>query len=378
MPTLKLYDTARRAVVPFEPGDEVRMYTCGITPYDATHLGHAATFIAYDVLQRHLIDKGHTVKCVRNVTDVDDPLFAKARQLGVHYLDLAAGEEARFERDMVALNALPVASTPRASSAIPDIRGFIGMVLDRGYAYEAGGSVYFDVSKFDSFGSLSNYTEDQMIALARQRGGHVDDPNKRHPLDFVLWHPSADDEPSWDTMWGAGRPGWHIECSALALRELGTTIDLHGGGADLIFPHHECERAQSEAATGEPFVKHWMHTALISKDGHKMSKSLGNLVFVDRLRTEWDPMAIRLGLIEHHYRTEWEWDDELMPRNAARLEAWRAAVDGYHGGLLGTVREFLDDDLDTPNAVAAVDVAAADGESISAAAALLGVTLFAD
>ena len=378
MPTLKLYDTARRAVVPFEPGDEVRMYTCGITPYDATHLGHAATFIAYDVLQRHLIDKGHTVKCVRNVTDVDDPLFAKARQLGVHYLDLAAGEEARFERDMVALNALPVASTPRASSAIPDIRGFIGMVLDRGYAYEAGGSVYFDVSKFDSFGSVSNYTEEEMIALARQRGGHVDDPNKRHPLDFVLWHPSADDEPSWDTMWGAGRPGWHIECSALALRELGTTIDLHGGGADLIFPHHECERAQSEAATGEPFVKHWMHTALISKDGHKMSKSLGNLVFVDRLRTEWDPMAIRLGLIEHHYRTEWEWDDELMPRNAARLEAWRAAADGYDGGLLGIVREFLDDDLDTPNAVAAVDVAAADGESISAAAALLGVTLFAD
>ena len=378
MSTLQLYDTARMAVVAFEPGDEVLMYTCGITPYDATHLGHAATFIAYDVLQRHLIDKGHTVKCVRNVTDVDDPLFAKARQLGVHYLDLAAGEEARFERDMVALNALPVASTPRASSAIPDIRGFIGMVLDRGYAYEAGGSVYFDVSKFDSFGSLSNYTEDQMIALARQRGGHVDDPNKRHPLDFVLWHPSADDEPSWDTMWGAGRPGWHIECSALALRELGTTIDLHGGGADLIFPHHECERAQSEAATGEPFVKHWMHTALISKDGHKMSKSLGNLVFVDRLRTEWDPMAIRLALIEHHYRTEWEWDDELMPRNAARLEAWRAAADGYDGGLLGIVREFLDDDLDTPNAVAAVDAAAADGESISAAAALLGVTLFAD
>ncbi len=378
MSTLQLYDTARMAVVAFEPGDEVLMYTCGITPYDATHLGHAATFIAYDVLQRHLIDKGHTVKCVRNVTDVDDPLFAKARQLGVHYLDLAAGEEARFERDMVALNALPVASTPRASSAIPDIRGFIGMVLDRGYAYEAGGSVYFDVSKYDSFGSLSNYTEDQMIALARQRGGHVDDPNKRHPLDFVLWHPSADDEPSWDTMWGAGRPGWHIECSALALRELGTTIDLHGGGADLIFPHHECERAQSEAATGEPFVKHWMHTALISKDGHKMSKSLGNLVFVDRLRTEWDPMAIRLALIEHHYRTEWEWDDELMPRNAARLEAWRAAVDGYDGGLLGIVREFLDDDLDTPNAVAAVDAAASDGESISAAAALLGVTLFAD
>jgi L-cysteine:1D-myo-inositol 2-amino-2-deoxy-alpha-D-glucopyranoside ligase len=375
---MRLYDTARRAVVPFEPDEHVLMYTCGITPYDATHLGHAATFISYDVLQRRLIDRGHTITCVRNVTDVDDPLFAKARELGVHYLDLAAGEEARFERDMVALNALPVASTPRASSAIPDIRGFIGMVLDRGYAYQAGGSVYFDVSKFESFGSVSHLTEAEMIEVARQRGGQVDDPNKRHPLDFVLWHPSASDEPSWDTMWGPGRPGWHIECSALALRELGTTIDLHGGGADLIFPHHECERAQSEAATGEAFVRHWMHTALISKDGQKMSKSLGNLVFVDRLRTAWDPMAIRLALIEHHYRTEWEWDDDLMPRNAARLERWRAAADGTKGDVLEEVRSRLDDDLDSPAAVAAVDAAADRGESTRAAADLLGVVLDTD
>jgi L-cysteine:1D-myo-inositol 2-amino-2-deoxy-alpha-D-glucopyranoside ligase len=375
MSTLHLYDTARAAIVPFEPGEHVLMYTCGITPYDATHLGHAATFISYDLLQRHLIDKGHTVQCVRNVTDVDDPLFAKARELGIHYLDLAAAEEARFERDMVALNALPVASTPRASSAIPDIRGFIGMVLDRGYAYQAGGSVYFDVSEFETFGALSHYSEAEMIELARQRGGQVDDPHKRHPLDFVLWHPSAPDEPSWDTMWGPGRPGWHIECSALALRELGTTIDLHGGGADLIFPHHECERAQSEAATGEPFVKHWMHTALISMNGEKMSKSLGNLVFVDRLRTQYDPMAIRLGLIEHHYRTEWEWDDELMERSTLRLARWRAAADGTPGDVLDEVRIRLDDDLDSPGAVAAVDDAASRGEATRAAAELLGVLL---
>jgi L-cysteine:1D-myo-inositol 2-amino-2-deoxy-alpha-D-glucopyranoside ligase len=373
--SMRLYDTARRAIVPFEPNQHVLMYTCGITPYDATHLGHAATFISYDVLQRRLIDAGHTVKCVRNVTDVDDPLFAKARELGVHYLDLAAGEEARFERDLLALNALPVASAPRASSAIPDIRGFIGMVLDRGFAYEAGGGVYFDVSKFERFGSLSNYSEAEMIDLARQRGGQVDDPYKRHQLDFVLWLPSAADEPSWDTMWGPGRPGWHIECSALALRELGTTIDLHGGGTDLIFPHHECERAQSEAATGEPFVKHWMHTALIAKDGQKMSKSLGNLVFVDKLRTEWEPMAIRLGLIEHHYRTEWEWDDELMPRNAERLLRWREGAGGSASDLLTEVRERLDDDLDTPGAVAAIDAAAAGGWSTRAAAELLGVEL---
>jgi L-cysteine:1D-myo-inositol 2-amino-2-deoxy-alpha-D-glucopyranoside ligase len=372
---MRLFDTARREIVAFEPGEEVLMYTCGITPYDATHLGHAATFIAYDVLQRRLIDRGHSVTCVRNVTDVDDPLFAKARELGVHYLDLAAGQEARFERDMSALNALPVASTPRASSAIADIRGFIGMVLDRGYAYQAGGSVYFDVSKFDSFGSLSGYTEQEMLDLARRRGGNVDDPNKRNPLDFVLWHPSAADEPAWDTMWGPGRPGWHIECSALALRELGTTIDLHGGGADLIFPHHECERAQSEAATGQLFVKHWMHTALISKDGEKMSKSLGNLVFVDALREQWDPMVIRLLLIENHYRTEWEWDESRLNANQQRLTAWRAAANGAKGLLIDQVRECLDADLRTPEAVASVDAAAARGESTAAAAALLGIIL---
>jgi L-cysteine:1D-myo-inositol 2-amino-2-deoxy-alpha-D-glucopyranoside ligase len=372
---MRLYDTARRAVVPFLPGPTVLMYTCGITPYDATHLGHASTFIQYDVLQRRLIDKGHEVRCVRNVTDVDDPLFAKARELGVHYLDLAAGEEARFERDMVALNALPVFSTPRASSAIPDIRGFIGMVLEAGYAYEAGGAVYFDVSKFPSFGSVSNYSTEQMIEFARERGGDVDNPNKRSPLDFVLWHPSAPDEPSWDTMWGPGRPGWHIECSALALRELGTTIDLHGGGSDLIFPHHECERAQSEAATGEPFVKHWMHVAMVYMNGSKMSKSLGNLVFVDRLRTEWDPRAIRLAIIEHHYRHEWEWNDEIMPRAAHRLDLWRRSLGGAASSVIDEVRSALDDDLDTPLALAEIDAAALRGEDVSTAASLLGVEL---
>jgi L-cysteine:1D-myo-inositol 2-amino-2-deoxy-alpha-D-glucopyranoside ligase len=376
---MKLFDTAKQKVVEFAPNPTVLMYTCGITPYDATHLGHAFTFISYDVLQRRLIDMGHQVKCVRNVTDVDDPLFAKARELGVHYLDLAAGEEARFESDMTALNALPVHSTPRASSAIPDIRGFIGMVIDRGFAYESGGSVYFDVEKFPQFGSVSHYSRETMIALARERGGNVDDPHKRNPLDFVLWHPSASDEPSWDTMWGAGRPGWHIECSALALRELGTTIDLHGGGSDLIFPHHECERAQSEAATGKQFVKHWMHVAMVSMDGHKMSKSRGNLVFVDKLRTQHDPMAIRLGLIEHHYRTEWEWDDGLMARNEARLAQWKSAAhvgnsDG-DSGLLAEVRSALDNDLDSPTAVQLIDAASKNGVAVGDSARLLGVVI---
>ena len=370
---LRLWCTARQAVVPFEPGPVVTMYTCGITPYDAAHLGHAAVYVTYDVLQRRLIDRGHEIRLVRNITDVDDSILGKARELGVHYLDLAASEIARFDDDMGALGLLPAWSTPRATSAIPDIRGFIGMVLDRGHAYQAGGAVYFDVSTFADFGSVSHYSEAEMVDFARERGGNVDDPHKRHPLDFVLWQPSLDDEPSWESLWGPGRPGWHIECSALALRELGTTIDLHGGGADLIFPHHECERAQSEAATGEPFVRHWMHQAMVRMHGEKMSKSLGNLVFVSELRKEWHPMAIRLLLLEEHYRTAWEWDDTRIGRADERLAAWRAAGEG--DAALDEVRAALDDDLHLPTAVAAIDAAAARGEGISAAAALLGVDL---
>lgn len=371
--TLRLYDTAKKRVVDFVANQQVLMYTCGITPYDATHIGHAFTFITYDVLQRRLIDLGHSVKCVRNVTDVDDPLFAKARELGVHYLDLAAGEEARFNADMRALNALDVYSTPRASSAISDIRGFIGMVIEKGFAYQAGQSVYFDVSKFGSFGTVSNYDNDTMMRLAAERGGQIEDPHKRHPLDFVLWQPSAADEPSWDTIWGPGRPGWHIECSALALRELGSTIDLHGGGSDLIFPHHECERAQSEAATGELFVKHWMHVAMVFMNGSKMSKSLGNLEFVDHLRRQHDPRAIRLALIANHYRHEWEWTPEAMPAAHNRLQMWSQANSGDGSAGFEQVRNALDDDLNVPAAITVLDDAAKSGHNVAFGARLLGV-----
>jgi L-cysteine:1D-myo-inositol 2-amino-2-deoxy-alpha-D-glucopyranoside ligase len=374
--TMRLYDTAQQAVVAFEPEHNVTMYTCGITPYDATHLGHAWVYVNYDVLTRRLIDMGHEVRCVRNVTDVDDPLFAKARELGVHYLDLAAKEETRFKGDMEALNVLPVYAEPRASSAIPDIRKFIGMVLDAGYAYQAGGSVYFDVAKFPSFGTVSHYSREQMLTFARERGGDVDNPHKRDPLDFVLWQPSKDDEPKWETTWGAGKPGWHIECSALALRELGVnTIDLHGGGADLIFPHHECERAQSEAATGEPFVRHWMHVGLVWMDGHKMSKSLGNLVFIDQLRTQYDARAIRLGILDHPYRHDWHWSADLMPNSVTRLDLWNKGADGAGGDVLDEVRAALDNDLDCPTALNVIDAGAADGHDIRPAAALMGIDL---
>ena len=374
---MRLYDTAQKAVVPFEPGPVVTMYTCGITPYDATHLGHAATYVAYDVLQRRLRDRGHETRCVRNITDVDDDILRKAREIGVHYLDLAAAETARFDSDMEALGMLPSWSEPRATSAIADIRKMIGLVLERGNAYQSGGSVYFDISTFDRFGQVSHLDRDTMLALAAEHGGNPDDPHKRDPLDFVLWQKSAPDEPAWDSKWGPGRPGWHIECSALAMRELGETVDIHGGGSDLIYPHHECEAAQSEVVTGKQFVRLWMHQAMVRMDGAKMSKSLGNLVFVSDLLKEFDPRAIRLAIVAHHYRDSWEWNDSIMPAAAERLDAWQAGADGRADAaadVLDRVRACLDDDLDTPSAVAAIDDAASSGGA-RAAAGLLGVQI---
>lgn len=373
---LRLFDTAQGRVVPFEAPEIVRIYTCGVTPYDTTHIGHAACFVTYDVLQRRLRDLGHETRCVRNITDVDDSILAKAREKDVHYLDLAAEEVAKFDNDMLLLGQLPLWSAPRATSAIPDILGFIAMLLESGHAYQAGGGVYFDVSTYDKFGQISHYSREQMLAYAAERGGNVQDTNKRDPLDFILWQPSLPDEPAWESLWGPGRPGWHIECSALAMRELDTkTIDLHGGGEDLIFPHHECEAAQSEAATGQPLSRFWMHQSYVKLHGIKMSKSLGNLIYVSRLVEEgWEPMAIRLAVVAHHYRDGWEWFDHLMPQAKERLAAWRAGGDGE--GALEEVRACLDDDLDTPGAVAAIDQAAARGEGVSVAAQLLGVQLF--
>jgi L-cysteine:1D-myo-inositol 2-amino-2-deoxy-alpha-D-glucopyranoside ligase len=368
---MRLYDTAKRAIVDFEPGPVVTMYTCGITPYDAAHVGHAAVYVTFDVLQRRLRDMGNVTQCVRNVTDVDDDILRKARDLGVHYLDLAAEEMARFDADMRALRLLPAFSEPRATSAIPDILGFIGMVLDSGHAYQSGGAVYFSVSSFPRFGELSHLGREEMLKLAAERGGNVEDASKRDPLDFVLWQPSAPGEPVWQSLWGPGRPGWHIECSALALRELGTTVDIHGGGSDLIFPHHECESAQSEAATGERFVRHWMHQGMVSLGGEKMSKSLGNLVFVSDLLKDWDPAAVRLAICSHHYREDWEWDPRMLAEADERLGRWRSAGEG--SGALDEVRACLDDDLRIPEAIEAIDRSARSGQGVSEAAALIGV-----
>ncbi len=292
------------------------------------------------------------------------------------------------------LGLIPSWSEPRATSAIAEILTLVGAVLDSGNAYQSGGAVYFDVTTFPRFGEVSHFDPDTMLAMADEHGGNTGDPNKRHPLDFVLWQPSLPDEPAWESRWGPGRPGWHIECSALVLRELGETIDVHGGGRDLVFPHHECETAQSEAATGTSFVRHWLHVGLVGLDGTKMSKSLGNLVFVGDLLKEWEPAAVRLALLSHHYRPDWEWSNDDLVRAAARLDAWRAVDAGPRpdvvdagevvesGETLGSdedglwrVRAALDDDLDTPTALAALDDEASLGRPVVRGAALLGITL---
>lgn len=371
---MRLYDTLQKTIVPFRPGSVVSIYTCGITPYDATHIGHAATYLFYDVLQRRLIDDGYSVKWVRNITDVDDDLLRRAREIKINYLDLAAREVARFDLDMKVLGVLPCYSEPRASSAIEEIVDFIQNLVKSGHSYFSNGSVYFSVNSFPKFGELSQLGRSEMLLLAAERGGNPNDPNKKDPLDFVLWQPSASDEPSWISPWGLGRPGWHVECSVLAMRELETpTIDLHGGGSDLIFPHHECEIALSESKTGSKFVNHWMHTAMVEFDGYKMSKSLGNLVFVSELLKKWDPQVIRLAILSNHYRASWQWQDELLLQSKQRLELWKKSGAGEAG--LVEVRSYLDEDLDTPSALKILDKLAAQSLGVSQAAQLLGIDL---
>ena len=370
--TMSLYDTAKQAVVPFTPDHLVTMYTCGITPYDSAHLGHVATYLAYDILQRRLRDLGHETRCVRNVTDVDDDLLRKSRELGVYYLDLAAEETMKFDRNMSAMKLIPSYSEPRATSAISEILKMIGQLIESGHAYQAGGAVYYEIASFSGFGEVSHYDRPTMLKLSAERGGDINDPHKRDPLDFILWQPSLPDEPSWESRWGAGRPGWHIECSALAMRELGTTIDLHGGGSDLIYPPHECEAAQSESASGFPFVRHWMHVGMVCLDGEKMSKSLGNLVFVGDLLESYESDAIRLALLSQHYRSSFEWKHQLLTDAESQLARWRST--GRGDAAIDQVRERLDDDLDTAGALRAIDDAVSRSEGVSETASLLGVS----
>ncbi len=373
---MRLFNTALQRLEELEAGEVVDIYTCGITPYDSTHIGHAAIFLTFDILQRRLRSLGHQTRLVRNVTDIDDDLLTKADQLGIDYQDLVASEVAKLRADLASLNVLPSWSEPMATAAVPEIIEIAGGLLSDGYAYEVEGTVFFDVTTWDEFGSFSGYSEQQMLTFAAERGGFPDDARKRNPLDFILWQAAAPGEPTWDSPWGPGRPGWHIECSALIKKEFGDTIDIHGGGSDLIFPHHECELAQSTAAFSKPFVKIWMHQAMVQMDGEKMSKSLGNMDFVSDLVKEFDPRAIRIAITQHHYRNSWEWHRDLPNGAILRLASWEGSIGGsLDESLREKVGLALDDDLNTPKVFALIDEAAASGIDVSDAAELIGIPL---
>jgi L-cysteine:1D-myo-inositol 2-amino-2-deoxy-alpha-D-glucopyranoside ligase len=347
------------------------MYVCGITPYDATHLGHAATYVAFDLLHRAWLDAGHDVLYVQNVTDVDDPLLERAGVTGEDWRALADREIARFADDMTALGVLPPRHFVGAVEAIPIIADAVGRLLDGGHAYHvdtpdavtAGDrDVYFDVTADPRFGSVAGLDEPAMLATFAERGGDPERPGKRHPLDALLWRVERSGEPSWDGgRLGRGRPGWHVECSTIALEHLGMAFDVQGGGSDLAFPHHEMSAAHAQALTGKwPFARVYAHAGMVRLDGEKMSKSRGNLVFVSALRADGvDPMAIRAAILAHHYRSDWDWTADALADAGHRLARWRDALSREGGPdpepLLGRVREHLADDLDAPSALAAID-----------------------
>jgi L-cysteine:1D-myo-inositol 2-amino-2-deoxy-alpha-D-glucopyranoside ligase len=373
------------------------MYVCGITPYDATHLGHAATYLAFDLIHRQWLDNRHDVHYVQNITDIDDPLLERAERDQDDWIVLGMRETALFREDMIALRILPPKDYIGAVESIPEVVEQVAKLLAGGAAYRVDDArhpdIYFDHTATGRFGYESNYDEPTMLELFGERGGDPDRPGKRHPLDAVLWRAAREGEPSWDTELGPGRPGWHIECCAIALNRLGNNIDVQGGGSDLAFPHHEFSAAHAEALTGDyPFARHYVHAGMIGLDGEKMSKSRGNLVFVSRLRADGvDPMAVRLALLSGHYRTDRAWTDDVLADGLRRLDTWRRAVNGPTGpdatDTVARLRDHLSDDLDTPAALAAVDAWAAEaltghgpdadapGQVRTAVDALLGVAL---
>jgi L-cysteine:1D-myo-inositol 2-amino-2-deoxy-alpha-D-glucopyranoside ligase len=391
-PELSLHDTATGALSTTSPSGAARLYVCGITPYDATHLGHAATYVAFDLVQRVWLDAGHDVHYVQNVTDVDDPLLERAVATGQDWSELARAETALFRDDMTALGVIPPRDYIGAVESIPLVVERIEAMLASGAAYRVDDDIYFATSGEPTFGLVSSYSREQMLALFAERGGDPDRAGKRDPLDPLLWQAERPGEPAWDTTFGHGRPGWHIECTAIALHHLGSDFDVQGGGSDLIFPHHEMGAAQAHALTGTPFAKLFVHTGMVGLNGAKMSKSKGNLVFVSRLRDDGhDPMALRLALLGHHYRSEWDWQDADLTAAEDRLLRWTFAVTAERGPratpVVDAVRRALAADLDAPAALAAVDawadeVAAGNGDDEAAPTevatlvhALLGVQL---
>ena len=378
---LRLFDTRTQSLREFSAGHTVRLYVCGITPYDSAHLGHAFTYVAFDVLTRYLERRGHRVLSVRNVTDVDDDILRKAREVGEDYLELGRREVERFDHDLDRLGVRPPDAVPLATETVPAMVFAIRALVASGHAYALDdGRVYFDTGASGRFGELSRLPREQMLAEFAEKGGDPDAPGKRDPLDFLLWQPSAENEPAWPSDWVDGRPGWHIECSVMAAEELGSVIDIHGGGRDLIFPHHSAEILQSEAVSGQsPFARFWLHTGMVALDGTKMSKSLGNLVFVEDLLERFEGGALRRYFLEHHYRSDWTYDDDAAAESAAAFKRWQDAAGSDERSADIEVRFYdaLDDDLDTPTAVKVLDEAAQSGagRSLRELAAVLGFDL---
>jgi L-cysteine:1D-myo-inositol 2-amino-2-deoxy-alpha-D-glucopyranoside ligase len=364
-PRVRAFDSAQQRLVDVGPASgTARLYVCGITPYDATHIGHANTYVAFDLLNRAWRDAGLGVDYVQNVTDVDDPLLERATRDGVDWSALAEEQTELFREDMAALNVLPPSHYIGVVEAIPLIVELVEDLEGRGLVYpvtdEHAGDLYLDQAADPDFGFLSHLSEQQARPVFAERGGDPDRPTKRGALDSLVWRRRRPGEPSWDSPFGHGRPGWHIECSAIALDLLGTEFDVQAGGSDLVFPHHEMSASVAKLATGKDFARAYLHSGMVALDGEKMSKSRGNLVFVSALRRSGvDPMAIRLALLDHHYRDDWEWTPGLLAAAEERLVRWREAVRldaGVDGeALVQQVRAALADDLDAPAALAAVD-----------------------
>ena len=358
---LSLFDTATRTIRPTQPGPTARMYVCGITPYDATHMGHAFTYVTFDVVNRVWRDAGHDVHYVQNVTDIDDPLLERAVQTGQDWRAIADRETALFREDMEALNVLPPRDYIGAVESIPSVARYVEDLQAKGAVYAVDSDLYFRVRSDPTFGTVAGLPTERMIEIFAERGGDPDRPGKDDPLDCLVWQSARPDEPAWDTPLGHGRPGWHIECAAIALDHLGMSFDVQGGGSDLAFPHHEMSAAEGQVLQGaHPFAHHYVHSAMVAWQGHKMSKSRGNLVFVSALRHAGaDPMAIRLALLAHHYRADWTWTEQGLEGASKRLALWRMAAQADAGGdvlpTLERVRTALANDLRTPEALDAMD-----------------------
>ncbi|OGG17104.1 cysteine--tRNA ligase [Candidatus Gottesmanbacteria bacterium RIFCSPHIGHO2_02_FULL_39_14] len=314
MANLTIFNSLSEKKEVFSSRKKISIYVCGVTPYDITHLGHAFTYVSFDMIIRYLRYLNYEVKYVQNVTDIDDDILKKAKETGIEWRLLGEKNFSLFLDDLQWLNIRQPDFFPRASDHIPEIISLIRTLLKKGFAYEKNRTVYFDVSKDHEYGKLSKINPEQMLPLLKERGGDPSDPNKKNPLDFVLWQKQQPGEPFWESPWGRGRPGWHIECSAMSMKYLGVPIDIHGGGGDLIYPHHESELAQSEKASGQLFVNFWLHTAMLYYQEAKMSKSLGNMVFVADLRKKYSANTVRLLLLSHHYRQEWEYSEPEIAR----------------------------------------------------------------